>query len=105
MVETAIYMFETNRNYITIAFKSRTVRSKHSRKQNCNLFTAKGHCKTGNCPVEYTITVPKEPKNKESPCVFTVVVFGEKDHDLQNGVASRHLTGSDRVAMGKTSKS
>lgn len=85
----------------TIAFQKHTVRLKTSRKRNCNVFTAKGRCTIVGCPVLFKIMVEEEPKNKESPCVFTVVIFGIVNHAERTRSASRHVTGKARVAMGK----
>ena len=74
-----------------------------SRKQNCSLFTAKGHFKNRFCPVGVVIMVKNEPKNKSSPCIFTVVVFGDADHDIEKKKTGRHLSGAAQVTRGKVS--
>ena len=58
-------------------FKRHRVRLKNSRKRNCCLSRAKAYCKHETCPVEIEIIVEEEPKTKESPCLFTVVCFGD----------------------------
>lgn len=84
----------------TIIFKKHYLRSKDSRKKNCSLFTAKGHCKNRSCQVEVAVTVVDEPKNKENPRVFNVYVFGDVNHDNGKEQTARPLTGEARVTMG-----
>jgi hypothetical protein len=83
-----------------VVFRKHYIRKKYSRKKNCNIFTAKGHCKLNICPIDFVIMVEDEPKNKENPCIFTVIIFHNVNHDSTKETASRHLTGSARVAMG-----
>lgn len=84
----------------TVVFKKHYNRKKESRKKNCNLFTCKGQCALQTCPVHLTIVVEKEPKNKESPSIFTVYIFGVVNHQSDIDSASRHLREPQRSVMG-----
>ncbi|CAF1588184.1 unnamed protein product [Didymodactylos carnosus] len=68
---------------------------------NSNLFSARGHCKNSECPVRIEIDVEHEVKNKGSPCMFKVVVIGDKKHDPKKETTGRPLTGAAREAMAK----
>ncbi|CAF1447830.1 unnamed protein product [Didymodactylos carnosus] len=84
-----------------IVFRYHHVRGKNSRKKNCNLFSGRGHCKGEKCPVEVTVEVEDEPKNKASPCLFKVVIIGDKNHPSKEETMARQLTGDVREAMVK----
>ena len=84
----------------TVVFKKHHSRKKESRKKNCNIFTCKGRCALQTCPVHFTIVVEKEPKNKESPSIFTVYIFGDVNHQSDIDSASRHLREPQRSVMG-----
>jgi hypothetical protein len=83
-----------------IVFRYHKVRGKDSRKINSNLFNGVGHCKGGLCPVTVLVQVSDEPKKKHSPCMFKVVVTGDKNHDPKQETIARPITGAVREAMG-----
>jgi len=83
-----------------IAFRYHHTRLVDSRKKNCSLFSAKGHCKGVDCPVDIEIFIEDEPKSKGRPCVFKVVVTDDKNHNAEKGTMSRPLKGAAREAMG-----
>ncbi|CAF1632264.1 unnamed protein product, partial [Didymodactylos carnosus] len=85
----------------TIIFRFHHIRDPTSLKKNSNLFSARGHCKNSECPVRIEIDVEHEVKNKGSPCVFKVVVIGDKKHDPKKETTGRPLTGAAREAMPK----
>jgi hypothetical protein len=76
------------------------MRKKDSRKKNSNLFNGKGYCNIELCPVFIEVEVADEPRNKSSPCLFKVTVWGNANHDSQKKTGSRQLTGAAREAMG-----
>ncbi|CAF1378810.1 unnamed protein product [Didymodactylos carnosus] len=84
-----------------IVFRYHHVRGKNSRKKNYNLFSGRGHCKGEKCPAEVTVEVEDEPKNKASPCLFKVVIIGDKNHPSKEETMARQLTGDVREAMVK----
>ena len=84
----------------SIAFKKHHDKKKESRKKNCNLFCCRGRCMIKLCPVELCIIVEEKPRNKTSPSVFTVYVFGDADHNRKIATARRPLRGLERSAMG-----
>lgn len=48
----------------------------------------------------FSVVVEEEPRNKTSPAVFTVYVFGNINHDGKNATGSRPLRGVERRVMG-----
>jgi len=84
----------------TIVFRYHHVREKDSRKKNSNLFSGIGRCKAELCPVTILVQVQDEPKKKGSPCVFKVIVIGDKHHDPKKETVARPITGAIREAMG-----
>lgn len=84
----------------SIAFKKRHEKKKESRKKNCNLFSCYGQCRIGSCPVNVSIVVEEEPKNKTSPSIFTVYVFGDANHNRKEASSGRPLSGLERSVMG-----
>jgi hypothetical protein len=84
----------------TVAFKKHHEKKKESRKKNCNLFSCHGRCMIKLCPIHLRIIVEEEPKNKTSPSVFTVYVFGDANHNREIATAQRPLRGLERSAMG-----
>jgi hypothetical protein len=84
----------------SVAFKKRHEKKKKSRKKNCNLFSCHGRCMIELCPVKLCIIVEKKPKDKTTPSVFTVYVFGDANHNRKIATASRPLRGPERSAMG-----
>ena len=86
----------------TVAFAKHHVRKIDSRKKNTNLFTCKGRCTNDPCDVTFVIFVEQEPKNRDSPAVFTVYILGHPDHSGKAGLSSRPITGGARVAMGRS---
>lgn len=84
----------------TIVFRKHHVLKKHSRKRNCNIFSANGHCKCDKCPVEIVVMVENKPKDKRQPTVFTVIVFNHPNHDETKQKVRRPITGAKRIAVG-----
>ena len=46
--------------------------------------------------------VENQPQNKDSSCIFTVVVLDDKNHDTKIEKIARPITGAARVAMGES---
>lgn len=86
----------------SVVFKKHSLKKDGSRKRNCNLFSCSGRCTFKHCTATFSIIVEEEPKNKTSPAVFTVYVFGNINHDTENGKvkARRPLRGLERRDMG-----
>ena len=84
----------------TIIFRYHHVRRKNSRKNRCKLFSGIGRCKADKCPVSAIVEVEDAPKNKGSPCVFKVVIIGDKNHNKKQEKVARPVTGAAREALG-----
>ncbi len=84
----------------TITFRRHYVPKENSRKKNCSIFSASGHCKGEQCPVDIAIMVENKPKSKRQPIVFTVVVFNDPNHDANKEKIRRPVTGAKRIALG-----
>ena len=83
-----------------LAFKKHHDKKKGSRKKNSNVFGCSGRCTLRECRVRLSVIVEREPKNKGSPSIFTVYMFGEVNHNREIDTASRRLNGPERVVMG-----
>jgi hypothetical protein len=83
----------------TPVFRYHHGRAKDSRKRNTNLFSAIGYCKADECPVLIDVEVENQSIQKGRPCLFTVVIIGDKNHDPKKPV-SRQVKGAARERIG-----
>jgi hypothetical protein len=95
-----IYEKVCTRNFhCTLIFKKHHITLDNTRKINSSFFRCIATCKISSCKRTFEIFIVDEPITKDSISV-RIRAVGEEDHSADEAVA-RHLTGKDRLAVGK----
>ena len=83
----------------TLTFKRYNIGAENSRKKNSPLFRCTAICKNSGERV-FEIWIKEEPSGKES-FVVRIRAVGDENHDEDGEAVARHLTGKERLEVGK----
>ena len=73
---------------------------KGERKGVCHFFCFYALCTIGKCKRKYQVSLRNQP-DTNSTALFLVRIFGELNHDVNNGTSTRQLRGKKRLLVGK----
>ena len=83
----------------TLTFKRYNIGAENSRQKNSPFFRCTAICKN-SCERVFEICIKEEPSGKES-FIVRIRAVGDENHDEDGEAVARHLTGKERLDVGK----